>query len=483
MRSFSALQVLVLFFALACNHSASNDSQVREYDPDRIYGSVSDLPGKKILLYSLYGDEVKLIDSVMAGPNGKFVFHFPPEMQRGLYRLAMGKSTLPGHYDQHRQFFDLIWDGNTVAFHTNYAMPVDSMNILLSSENTLYYHYLRRMISYEEKLNVLNSALINYPQGNSFYRKLEREHRKVQNRRSNYVYNLVKKYRGTIFSAIAFFSKVPVVSSPVDGSGDLDKLKDDFFIEGQFKDPVILYTDLLPSKIMRYLSLYTGGISDDKEKQDRFTDAVDVIMQHAVENEKVFYYVLEYLMNGFESMDMDLVTEHLTSRYLLGDICFEDGIIADRESFASVSEMKAGSRVPGFSFKALDGRLIDLREIEAEHTLILFWGSWCPHCETIMDDLYELYNSYRNEEEGFLEVVAIGIEDDEQEWLDHIQNGGYDWINYSSLKRWDCPVARGYELLGTPTMILLDSNKRFISEPMRIRALKRDLEKLQRQEP
>ena len=465
---------LVLFFSCAGNEASDIPGAESVIEPDRIYGRVSGLPGRKILLYELYGDQVNLLDSAMADTDGSFEFFFPPERSRGLYRISMGRSTLPGHYEQHRQQFDLIWDGSTVMFETNYASPVDSMEVALSEENRLYYQYMRRMRRYDNKINALGTALLDYPQDDGFYRRLERQHRRVQNRRANYTDNLIKKNSGTIFSSIARFQKVPRTGSPSDAGG-LEEIRDNFFHEGHFADSVLLHTDLIPRRIIRYLSLYTGNDLDDEEQQEEFILAADVIINHAMSNEAVYYFVLEYLINGFESMDMDLVAEHLTDRYLLGNICFEEGRLLDQDSPSALEELEEGDPVRSFSFTALDGRMIDLSGIRAEHTLLLFWGSWCHFCEPVMEDLYELYSYYRDNHEGFLEVVAIGIEDDEQTWLDHIEKGGYNWVNYSSFKRWDCEIAAGYQLIGTPTMILLDRDKRFIAEPSRVRALNRML--------
>ncbi len=468
------LFLLVLFFSCAGNEASDIPGADSIIEPDRIYGRVSGLPGRKILLYKLYGDQVNLLDSAMADTDGSFEFFFPPERSRGLYRIAMGRSTMPGYYDQHRQQFDLIWDGSTVMFNTNYAYPVDSMEVILSEENRLYYQYMRRMRRFDNKVNALGTALLDYPQDDGFYRRLERQHRRVQNRRANYTDNLVKKNSETIFSRIARFQKVPRVGSPADDGG-LEEIKKNFFHKGHFADSVLLHTDLIPRRVIRYLSLYTGNDLDDEEQQEELIRAADIIMNHAMENEAVYYFVLEYLINGFESMEMDLVSEHLTDRYLLGNICFEEGRLLDQDSPSALEELEEGDPVSSFSFTALDGRMIDLSDIPAEHTLLLFWGSWCHFCEDVMDDLYELYSDYRDNHEGFLEVVAIGIEDDEQMWLDHIEKGGYNWINYSSFKRWDCEIAADYQLIGTPTMILLDRDKRFIAEPSRVRALSRIL--------
>lgn len=465
--------VLTLFFACAGNDASNIFVYEGSGEADGIYGRVNGLPGRKILLYQLYGDQVNLIDSAMAASDGTFQFKFQDERPRGLYRLAMGKSTLPGYHEGHRQTFDLVWDGTAVLFSTCYSSPVDSMEIHLSKENTLYYRLLQEIKEYDRKIDALSSALVSYPRGNSFYRRLERQYLRVQNRRSGFLDKIVKNNRGTVTASIARFYKMPVTENPLNGVS-MDELKKNFFTEGQFADSVLLHTDLIPRKVIRYLSLYTGE-PDDDEQQEEMIDAADIAMRHAMANEAVFYFVLEYLINGFDSMGMDRVSEYLTGRYLLGNVCFEEGVLLDQDMLSPAGNIEEGDRVPGFSFESLDGRMIDLEDIEADYTLILFWGSWCPHCKDIMDDLYEMYTDFRDSREGFLEVVAIGIEEDEKIWLDYIERGGYDWINYSSVQGWDCPVASAYNLVGTPTMILVDEDRRFVREPVRVRSLGRFL--------
>jgi thiol-disulfide isomerase/thioredoxin len=466
--------VFGLFFSCSGNDISGDAGSLTPYEPGKVYGEVAGLPDSRILLFELYGSEVNLLDSVFAGPGGSFEISFPPEREKGVYRFAMGKSTIPGDHAMQLRHFDLIWDGSTVAFRTHYASPVDSMEILLSEENTQYYQLLARLGQYHRKISTLSSALANYPRDDNFHRRLERQYRRVQNRRLNYIDNLAKRNSQSIFASIARFHKMPVISSPA-GDAGIKAMKDGFFFEDQFSDPVILRTDLIPARINRYLALcHADAPGDPFELQEEMIKAVDVIMQHAIENEGVYYFVVEYLINLFSEMqDMDPVVEHLTGRYLLGSVCFEEGLLLDQAS-AQAMEFREGNRVPGFGFTASDGRAINIQDIESRYTLILFWGSWCPHCEGVMEGLWDIYNLYR-QQEGFLEVVAIGIEEDEAVWRAHIEERGYDWINFSSFKWWDCPVAREYNLKGTPTMILLDSEKRFLQEPVRVRSLARFL--------
>jgi thiol-disulfide isomerase/thioredoxin len=470
--------VLILVFGIfiSCTgNDISNDAGSTAYERGRIYGQVGGLPAGRILLSELFGDEVNLLDSADAGPDGSFEFYFPPERERGLYRISLLSKAFPLPPGRQPQQFDLIWDGSLVVFRTHYASPVDSMRIISSEENKLYYQLSRHMNDFYRKMSVLGSALAHYPNNDNFYRRLERQYRRVQNRRSNYIDNMAKSHNGSIFASIARFHKMPRTLSPA-GSEGFEEMKKEFFFEGQFSDPVLLRTDLIPLKLVHFLSLYIQNESNDPEyQQEEFIKAADIIMHHASENEEIYYYVLEYLINFFDDLqDMEPVTEHLTGRYLLGDVCIEEGRRVHRATSVNTG-MKEGDRVPAFTFTASDGRVVNINDISAEYTVIFFWGTWCPHCDNIIDNLYDMYTRYKAVSEGFLEIVAIGIEDDEQRWRHRINTEGYRWINYSSFQKWDCPVAREYNITGTPTLILLDREKRFLQEPLRVRALDRYL--------
>jgi thiol-disulfide isomerase/thioredoxin len=479
----SIIYILTLFVMLGCsrNDISSNTAPDRNYGSSRIYGSVHGLPGSKVFLYKLYGDQVSLLDSAMSSFDGSFEFLFPRNRNNGLYRLALGNSGRTGLYDRQTPAIDIIWDGSTVVFSTHYGNPADSMKIIVSEQNELYYKFLDRMDDFDQKIGVLSTALIDYPESGSFSRRLKREYRRVQNRRSNYIDNLVKKNEGTVFASIASFYKLPAIDSP-GSDAELTELKTNFFGKDQLADPVLLHTDLVPRKILRYLALYTGSGYDADEQEYELVDAVDVIMQQTMKNEEVFYYVLEFLINGFDGMEMDLVADHLRSRYLLGDVCFEEGVLRDQVLTGKGKEaFSGGDVVPGFNITSLQGKNINLADINARHTLLVFWGSWCPHCEGVMEDLLEIYNDYNNS--GFLEIIAIGIEDDREMWLAEVEDKKHPWISYSSFQKWDCPLARDFNINGTPTMILLDSDKKFLQEPLRVRTLDRYLARQLRQDP
>ncbi len=111
-----------------------------------------------------------------------------------------------------------------------------------------------------------------------------------------------------------------------------------------------------------------------------------------------------------------------------------------------------------------------LSNINAEYTLVLFWASWCPHCESLLSVLKGVYDEYRDEG---LEILAISIDKERTEWQNAISKEQYRWINYSELAGWeDCKTAKEYGVWSTPRMYLLDRDKRIIAKPLTVEELK-----------
>ncbi len=81
-----------------------------------------------------------------------------------------------------------------------------------------------------------------------------------------------------------------------------------------------------------------------------------------------------------------------------------------------------------------------LSNISAEYTLVLFWASWCRHCESLLSVLKEIYEYH---DKG-LEIVTISIDKDRKEWQNTISNEQYRWINYSE---WEARLHRLWRMV------------------------------------
>jgi len=73
-------------------------------------------------------------------------------------------------------------------------------------------------------------------------------------------------------------------------------------------------------------------------------------------------------------------------------------------------------------------------------------------------------------------VVAIGLEDDANNWQKEIKNF-QDFTHVLGLERWNNSIANAYNINATPSYILLDKDKKIIAKPFDLESLRTELKK------
>jgi len=133
------------------------------------------------------------------------------------------------------------------------------------------------------------------------------------------------------------------------------------------------------------------------------------------------------------------------------------------------SNFRKGNIVPDIIIPDSSGNKIELNKIESERTLIIFYASWCPHCQTLLPQIYDLY---KNQEEKIFEVLAVSIDTSRVDWLDFVRNNNLNWLNVSDLEGWDGKATMDYFIYATPTMFLIDKQLKLIAKSSSIDELR-----------
>jgi thiol-disulfide isomerase/thioredoxin len=107
-----------------------------------------------------------------------------------------------------------------------------------------------------------------------------------------------------------------------------------------------------------------------------------------------------------------------------------------------------GYPAPDFSYTTLEGSDGSLAGLQGEVVLINFWASWCPPCVREMPELEQLAQDYPE-----LNILAISIDDTEQEARDFIASGGYSFTCIFD-KGWR--ISNLYPSDGIPYTVIID---------------------------
>lgn len=134
-----------------------------------------------------------------------------------------------------------------------------------------------------------------------------------------------------------------------------------------------------------------------------------------------------------------------------------------------------GREAPDFALKTPEGKELRLSSLRGKVVLLDFWASWCGPCIKEAPNVKRVYEVYKDK--GF-EVLSVSLDDDKDKWTQAISKHNLGWLHVSSLKGWQCPVAKLYQVSAVPAMFLLDRQGRIASVNARGDALAREVSKL-----
>ena len=102
--------------------------------------------------------------------------------------------------------------------------------------------------------------------------------------------------------------------------------------------------------------------------------------------------------------------------------------------------------------------------------MILFYATWCPHCQSILPRINELYE---RQKEKKIEVLAVSMDTSRADWLRYVGQSGTEWLNVSDLKGWRGKAVSDYYIYATPTMFLVDRERKIAAKPLTVEDLAR----------
>jgi peroxiredoxin len=460
---------IMYFFILFCFPILS-----RCNDQYTIRGVIHGYSKKNIYLASIEGDHVKIKDTTTTNQSGKFKFNLNDYPAPAMYKLILGKQNVTDK-KVHQTGFEIIYNHENIEIYsTTPFLAYDSMEIIQSEENKLYYEFLKKQNIFNQKMNVLASAIDNYPVDDEFYEHACEQYEHVQTEWNNYIKQTTRKHPEMFATTIMQAAYIPFLKADMPPSGRTEYIQAHYFDHNFFNSPSMIRTNILTRKVIDYLSLYRSNRLSPREQEKAFTHAVDSVLLYAYINNEVYDFVLHYLIKGFESFKMENVLAHIADHHLNKNRCENDDNQYKRQ-LSAYSKYSVGKTFPDFEFTH-NGQSTTLSEVKKPNKLIIFWASWCPHCKQLIVKLNELY---RQETEKNWEVIAISLDTNKADYHNFIDQHQFAWINYTDFKGWGSPLAQKFNVFATPTLFLVDKNRQIIAKPITYPEVQKALEEVE----
>tara|TARA_Y100000031_G_C8239385_1_gene394943 strand:- start:564 stop:1973 length:1410 start_codon:yes stop_codon:yes gene_type:complete len=417
-----------------------------------ISGTISGLENENLYLMQLMGEKRKIVDTAQTDITGAFTFILPEKRESGMYVVIKG----PG------QAVELIYNNENIQFTTSGFTNDDGIQIISSIENLIYYDYLGIKGINMYKLDVLNTLIKNYPPNDEFFQDALKQFKFLQNKLVKRIDELIKNNPTTLASRYIQNDRPVFVDLTLSNDDQNVMLKKHYFDNVSFSDTMLIRSTILTSKVVGYLSLYQNNANSQEELEDNMLIGVDSIFSYAQENQQVYEFLVDFLISGFESIGFEKGLEHIANASSLDKFCENTERKQKLENkFELIKRLAIGQTAPDFVTTDIVGREVTLSKIDAERTLLVFWASWCSHC----DDILPIINSYYSNGIN-MEVVSVSIDESKDDLMKSINETNYGWIQIAELNGWNGPIIEEYGIVATPSIFVLDENKKIIGKPV-----------------
>ncbi len=468
-----------------------------------IKGTITNYNNRPLTLFKCYEDTLLFVDSLRTDKKGRFAFPKPASTLQNLSLTGLFKIQLHGN-----QNFLFLRQNAIIQIQTLYSdspfynIATDSLVVtgpqmadakaekfIDFETNKLLYHFQHL----QQEINVANYYLLQmmrlYPLSDPFHIKMEEEYAERNQRMEGFVRQqmLINPEKMSSKVALAYFQPVlPDWKLP-------DPVRDSilavhFFDLFHPSDTFYLHSNILPEKMELYLALKTnkkdqfgGAVEDELVRVQSAAEFIRLTKrtsaQTIIDQAGTYRFCLNYFLKIFKKEHRDkaflaLYDSNLQTRN--GDCGTTE---LDRFSWARdyANQLKGtliGAVAPDFYLEK-DG--LKLSSLKSDYILLVFWASWCPHCAQLLPQLRDLMEPVREK----VSTVAISVDSDTTRWKIFVkENQLMNWLNTSELKGWQGVTPKLYNIYATPSLFLLDKERKILAKPVDVAELKSWMDKI-----
>lgn len=476
MRRILIIGIAVLFYSSATvAQKKTNSSETNISGNTKGYNiPITLTPYKNTWIYlgNYYGKYKNLTDSAWMDEKSQGVFKGETKLPQGIYFVVS-----PAKY----LLFEFLMDKEQ-----HFTVQADTANLTKfsitgSPDNQLFQDYTYFLSEKSPKIMSLQQQL-----GSGKTAKdsalLKTSLIKANNELQAYRENIVKSKSVSMLAHFFQTMKrpdappIPIVNGKPDSVYPYRYVKDHWWDDVSFEDESLVRTPFFDPKVDEYFKYYIVPDSDS------IISEVNYILLVTRNNKDLFNYLLGKFTDKYinpEFMGQEKVFLFLFDKYYSkGDTTWltekQRKYIFERAY--SLMANQIGEPAAELNMLDTSNKAVNLYGIKSPYTFVIFWDPNCGHCkETVprVDSIYEAKWKALG-----VKVVGVNVDDAANDaWKKFINEHHLkDWINiYQKKEAKEAEAKKGvanfrqlYDVFKTPTLYLLDSEKRIIGKMLNI---------------
>lgn len=465
--------VFVFLLSFVCASAQVGASKTPVKKDDSYLLNVTIKPYKNCWMYlgSYYGKNKILVDSTYFNANSQGVFKGDKKLPKGIYFFVT---------PAHSLLFEILMDdGQHFTINADSA-HLENITISGSPDNDLFAAYSRYLAGIAPKLNNLQQQL--HSAKNAVDSAAIIGQQKILNKELNdYRENIVATKPNSMVAAFFQSVKTPELKEwPKKADGTPDSvaawryMKEHFWDGVNFYDNSLIRTPFFDPKLEDYFKYYVSADADS------IIEEVNYMLLASRSGKDIHQYLLGKFTDKYinpEIMGQDKVFLFLFNNYFSkGDTLWlnekQRKFIFDRAYSLMANQLNEAA--PQLVLKDTTGNVASLYSVKAPFTFVVFWDPTCSHCKVEVPQLDSIYQA-KWKKLG-VEIFAVNTNENMfDEWKkfineNHLNGWHHAWQNREGrIADEQAGVANYRQLFDvyqTPTMYLLDADKRIIAKKL-----------------
>jgi len=405
-------------------------------------------------------DKQYIVDTAARNDNGLFVFESDTSaLPKGIYLVVLAPNNEYFQLvigDDPDQEFQLVTSTDNLA-----KVTVNS-----SKENELFFDYLGYLDGMSEKTTPFRELLKDSTLTDAQRAPIMAELNVITALVNDEQARIVKEHPASFVAAIIKVNQPndPPAYEDLDAEkrnmAKLEWLREHYFDPINLKDDRLLRTPFLFGRINYYVDkLFV-------QHPDTLAQVIDGVLAQMDQKSDMFkYYVVHFTNQAANSniVGMDGLYVHMIDTYYKTGKAFW----SDPEQVATMIEnadktrpLLIGKQAPNMKMKRRDGTPVELYDLEANYTILYFWQFECGSCKKSTPIMKEFYAKWKGRGvEVFSICTKQGEIDKCWDYIDEQEIG--DWLHATDRYQ---RFYKDYDIRSTPTIFVLDENKKIISK-------------------
>ncbi len=419
-----------------------------------------------------YGKNINVEDSAVVNSKGVTVFQKNEKLEPGVYSIVF-----PG---KNKLFDFLVGTEQIINITADTTNLVNKTTVTGSSENKLFQQYQKFVA---EKGTGLQKEMEAFKTSKTKSDSTLHENNYNERNKELVVYrnNIIEQHPESMLAALLKSMKEPSVQNtkPVTREDSLSNYayyKKHYWDGIDFTDARIIRTPFFVPKVERFFREVVSPAPDSIIKES------DYLLLRARTSPDMYKFLLNWLTDEYISpkyMGQDAVFVHLFEKYHSKGVSSwlnEKQMTAISNRAYMLMSNLIGEQAANLEMADTAGVSKPLYNVQAAYTIVCFWDPTCGHCQKEVPRLDSFYQAkWKNE--GVKMYGVLSETKEKNKWIDFInKNNLQSWINVyqTDEQKKESDDAKKpsykqlYDVTQTPTLYLLDKDKRIVAKKLTI---------------